>query len=66
MEDAKRYRLKALEASKQAEATGEPGRRDHLRRMERSYLLLARNAEWLHKASDYLREERKRRWSAPL
>lgn len=34
--------------------------------MERSYLLLARNAEWLHKTTAYLREEHRRLWSAPL
>lgn len=65
MDDSERYRLKAVENSKQAEATSEPSRREHLLRMERSYRLLARNAEWLHRTGAFLREERKRLWTAP-
>ncbi len=65
MEEAERFRLKAIEFSKEAEKASAPSYREHLLHMERSYRLLARNAEWLHRTTAYLRDERKRLWSSP-
>lgn len=64
MNDAETYRTRALEFSKQAQRSTIPAERDHLLQMERSYLLLAKNAEWLERTDVFLREQRNSFWAA--
>lgn len=53
--DAECYRRKAQECAEQIEHEQSDGVRDHLKRLRNSYLLLARNAEWLADTDSFLR-----------
>jgi len=58
--EAQVYRLKAIEYVQLAKQTHAPNVREHLLRMGRSCLLIARNAEWLESTEVFLREWRER------
>ena len=57
--EAQAYRLKALEYVQLAKEAKAPGVREHLLRMGRSCLLIAKNAEWLESTDAFLREWRR-------
>lgn len=63
MQDVEGLRVKAGEFSRQAREAPSPTERERLLRMEYSYLLLAKNAEWLRETESFLREQRRRLWS---
>jgi hypothetical protein len=58
--EAQAYRLKALEYVQLAKQAHVANVREHLLRMGRSCLLIARNAEWLESTDVFLREWRDR------
>jgi hypothetical protein len=51
------YRLKAAQYNRLAEQAGTREARERMLRMERSYLLLAKNAEWLQDTDAFLRRQ---------
>ena len=58
--EAQAYRSKALEYVQLAKEAKVPRVREHLLRMGRSCLLIAKNAEWLESTDAFLREWRGR------
>jgi hypothetical protein len=58
--EAQAYRSKALEFVQLAKEAKVPRVREHLLRMGRSCLLIAKNAEWLESTDTFLREWRGR------
>lgn len=66
MQDAETYRLKALACAKLLDEVDSESSREYLRHMEKSYLLLARNAEWLTQTDAFLREQYRRMYSDPV
>jgi hypothetical protein len=57
-ESPEEYRTKAAEYSERAQQTPEGRLRNHFQRMERSCLLMAKNAAWLKSTDEFLREMR--------
>jgi hypothetical protein len=51
------YRSKAAQYNQLAREAGTREARERMLRMERSYLLLAKNAEWLQDTDDFLRRQ---------
>lgn len=60
--DAETYRMKALACAKLVDEVESGAKRDHLLNLQRSYQLLARNAEWLANTDEFLRDQY-RRWN---
>ena len=64
--DAERYRAKARQYTEQAQQAPELEDRVYLARMARSYLLMAKNAEWMNANRTFLQAVRDgKRWPAP-
>jgi hypothetical protein len=64
--DAERYRAKARQYTEQAQQAPELEDRVYLARMARSYMLMAKNADWLNANRTFLQAVRDgKRWPAP-
>jgi len=65
MSDVDEYRAKADEYSRQLQEAQTPEARERLSRMEQSYRLLARNAEWLRATDTFVKDMRARPMRPP-
>ncbi len=64
--DAERYRAKARQYTEQAQQATDHEDRVYLARMARSYLLMAKNADWFGANRTFLEAVRAgKRWPAP-
>jgi hypothetical protein len=66
MSDADEYRAKAEEYSQMLREAKTPEMRERLSRMEESYRLLARNAEWISSTAAFVTEMRARPLRPPI
>jgi hypothetical protein len=66
MSDVDQYRAKAEEYSRMLKEATTPEMRERLSRMEESYRLLARNAEWLIATAAFVTEMRARPLRPPI
>jgi hypothetical protein len=60
MPESNDYRVKADEFSRLATAADTEDQRDRFLRMEQSYRLLARNADWISATGDFIKDMRAR------